>query len=152
MKAYIWFITYARELDALSHFNAFTGDKLPSKLAIYLVIDFTVLSNSHQSPYWNNLWNLALTNLTWSWKFNTRYNTTFQTILLLKNLTLWFSPSLTSWWFAILVSTFTQAFANFCLLHFSLISRLELEWNLNYSKDSWSFQCLWCFPYEFLSF
>jgi hypothetical protein len=51
MKAYIWFITYARELDALSHFNAFTGDKLPSKLAIYLVIDFTVLSNSHQSPY-----------------------------------------------------------------------------------------------------
>jgi len=51
MKAYIWFITYARELDALSHFNAFIGDKLPSKLAIYLVIDFTVLSNSHQSPY-----------------------------------------------------------------------------------------------------
>jgi hypothetical protein len=52
MKAYIWFITYARELDALSHFiNAFTGDKLPSKLAIYLVINFTVLSNSHQSPY-----------------------------------------------------------------------------------------------------
>lgn len=78
MKAYIWFKTYARKLDALSHFiNAFTGDKLPSKLVIYLVIDFTVISNSHQSPYWNNLWNLALINLTWSGNLIQDYNTNF---------------------------------------------------------------------------